>query len=115
MFTCAFLSCREGERVLVGFGIRAEGLDLGEGTEEPCLDVGEADRVAFGEEFQLIVLLAEDGGVLVSVDVGFHVLVGEAAVTLLAGVALDLTADDGIGRVITARVPEQAAATASCE
>ena len=106
LFTCAFLSCREGERVLVRFEIRTEGLDLGEGTEEPSLNMGEADRVAFGEEFQLIVLLAEGVGVLVSVDVGFYVLVGEAAVTLLAGVALDLTADHGIGRVITARVLE---------
>ena len=106
LFTCALLSCREGERVLVRFGIRTEGLDLGEGTEEPCLDVGEADRVAFGEDLQLAVLLAEGVGVLVSVDVGFHVLVGEAAVTLLAGVALDLTPDHGIGRIIAARVLE---------
>ena len=106
LFTCALLSSREGERGLVRLGIRAEGLDFGEGTEEPGLDVGEADRVAFGEELQLIVLLAEGVGVLVSVDVGFHVLVGEAAVTLLAGVALDLTPDHGIGRIIAARVLE---------
>ena len=66
MFTCALLLCREGERVLVRLGIRTEGLDLGEGVEEPGLDGGEADRVAFGEEFQLIVLLAEDGGVYVT-------------------------------------------------
>ena len=106
LFTCALLSSRDGERGLVGFGIRAEGLDLGEGTEEPSLNMGEADRVAFGEDLQLAVLLAEGVGVLVSVDVGFHVLVGEAAVTLLAGVALDLPALHGIGRIITARVLE---------
>lgn len=106
LFTCALLSSRDGERSLVRLGIRTEGLDLGEGTEEPGLDMGEADRVALGEELQLIILLAEDVGVLVSVDVGFHVLVGEAAVTLLTGVALDFTADHGIGRIIAARVLE---------
>lgn len=106
LFTCALLSSRDGERSLVRLGIRTEGLDLGEGTEEPGLDMGEADRVALGEELQLIILLAEDGGVLVSVDVSLHVLVGEAAIAFFSSVALDLTADHGIGRVITARVLE---------
>lgn len=104
LFTCVLLSSRKGERVLVRLGIRTEGLDFGEGTEEPGLDVGEADRVAFGEELQLIVLLAESVGVLVSVDVGLHVPVGQTTITLLAGVALDLTPDHGIGRIVAARI-----------
>ena len=70
--------------------------------KEPGLDGGIANRVAFSNKSQFVVLLAARRRVGVHLNVVLHVLVSQSTIALLFGIALDVPLLDSIGGIVLA-------------
>lgn len=81
--------------------------DFGIGGKEPLLDGGVSDGVAFCKKPQFIILCTALGRIAMGRDIGFHVFIGQTAIALFGGVALDLAADNRVGGIVTARALEK--------